>query len=481
MQGVSEVPTGGLIRRRFDVSPLLRFFLLTIASQVFLVINQVALLPLQIRVWGPVGTAEWFVVLATGNIASIADLGLRNSGHAELLSSVKSANSEAAKEFRRTWALARGLVLIVTIVLLGTQAVSAVRFGAPFAPWVVAVTIALSLDTIFIVRAQWFDSLGRFNLVESLFLATLATRVCASALALVFLGAAPSTLGWIWLGTAVAATVGQAVLLRSPSSLSLLAGGFRSVPFRSLGVVRFVIAEPASNWARLSLPVMVFAGIASPVFITTYVAFRAIFGLARQLNSQISRYASVRYVNVVDENRSLADRYVTFALLLSAFVGSGVAAATIADHGRLVSKWLHVSDRGATAWIALSFAFGGTALGYQAIAGVMIRSGHIKSVAARQYAYLAASAATTIVACIVGSPELYLFLLALQEIFIAALFAPALGARESCACSRPRRWPLQRIRCFFAYRRVRSRRCVYVIFTDVGPCQHRLRGSSLRC
>ena len=179
------------------MSPLLRFFFAHDRVASFSCNQSGGVAPPTLGVWGPVGTAEWFVVLATGNIASIADLGLRNSGHAELLSSVKSANSEAAKEFRRTWALARGLVLIVTIVLLGTQAVSAVRFGAPFAPWVVAVTIALSLDTIFIVRAQWFD----FRLAASIWLKAFFwcdagdSGVCASALALVFLGAAPSTLG----------------------------------------------------------------------------------------------------------------------------------------------------------------------------------------------------------------------------------------------------------------------------------------------
>jgi hypothetical protein len=61
------------------------FFSLTTITQLCLVANQIALLPLQLRVWGVDVATQWFTILYLVYLVSIADLGLRNAGHSQLL------------------------------------------------------------------------------------------------------------------------------------------------------------------------------------------------------------------------------------------------------------------------------------------------------------------------------------------------------------------------------------------------------------
>lgn len=401
----------------------LRFLSLTTATQVFLLINQLVLLPLQLRIWGSDVTAHWFVITALANLASVADLGLRSAGHAQLLSSVQDGDEAARLEFRRIWALARTLVIVVTGVLLAFEVAASLRHGAAPQLWVAAVIVTLALDTLGIVRGMWLDSLGHFSTVELLFLAMVATRVLLSIVALLAFHAPPAVLAWIMLATAIGATVMQARVIRKPTSLALLAGGFSALRWRSLAVVRFVVAEPASNWMRLSLPVIVFAAISPPRFVTTYVALRAIFGLVRQVATQISRYASVSYVHRAMTNPDVADRIMSRSYLAITFVGIAMSSGVIMDHGRLLQIWLHGGDPRSESLISLSFAFGAVAYGYQVFAGVLMRSGDVVGVAKRQYVYLAASGMAAFVGYISGSGALYLALLAMQELLIAGLFA----------------------------------------------------------
>ena len=408
---------------------MLRFMSLTTATQLCLVINQLALLPLQLRVWGHDATAQWFVVIAVGNLATMADLGLRNAGHAQLLSSVETGDAAAALEFRQIWALTRALFIGLTTALLAAQILAALHSGMAFSLWVWTVTVSLALDTAIIVRGIWLETLGYLNKVEGVFLAMAASRVLICIAALIAFRASPSVLGWIMLATAVGATLAQARILRNPNSLGLLRGGFGDLRWRSLRVVRFVVAEPAVSWVRLSLPVVVLATVSTPLMVTTYVALRAVFGLARQVIIQLARYASVGYVQCVDGDRLAAERFVIRSLLISTIVGVAVSSATIADRGRLLSFWLTASDPATVSLVALSFAIGATAYGYQVIAGVLIRSGQVVSVAKRQYAYLFASGMGAAATLLSGSAALYLVLLGSLELMIAALFVPALGVR----------------------------------------------------
>jgi hypothetical protein len=412
----------------------LRFMSLTTATQIFLAVNQIVLLPLQLRVWGRDATAQWFVVIAVANLASVADLGLRNASHDHLLSSVQTGDEDAAGAFRRTWALARALFIGLTTALIAGQAVLTMRAGQPLAPWIFAVTLSFALETVVIVRGIWLDTLGHFNRVEAVYLAFVAARVGLSFAALLIFRAPPEAIAWIMLGCALAATAGQAWLLRRPQSLAFLAPGFRELRWRALGVVRFVVTEPAVNWVRLSLPVVVLAPIASPMFVATYVAMRALFSMARAVINQLARYASVGYVLSVETDQAAAERLAIRYILMSTVVGVGVSSAIIADHGRIVGVWLNGADAFTVGAIALSFAVGAAAYGYQVINGVLIRSGDVVGVAARQYAFLIGAVIAAVVARVFASPVLYLALLAGEELLVAGLFISALGPAVRRVC-----------------------------------------------
>ena len=182
------------------------------------------------------------------------------------------------------------------------------------------------------------------------------------------------------------------------------------------------------NWVRISLPIVVLAAIAPPLLTTTYVALRAIFGLSRQITHQIARFVSVRYVQLLEGSHASADLLAARAILICAFINMGVATVAVVDHSRLLGIWLQKITPDTVNLVALSFAFGAAAYGYQVIAGVMIRLGQVERVAKRQYSYLLASLTAALLAYLIGSPTLYLVLLTLQDIFIGALFASALGS-----------------------------------------------------
>lgn len=408
---------------------LLRFLSLTAATQLCLLVNQLVLLPLELRIWGRAETSHWFVVLAIANLASVAGLGLRNAGHAELLASVESGDEEATRSFRRIWALTRGLLAGVTTAFLIILPIQASWSGAPFALWVCAAIVSLALDNIIIVRGIWLDTLGHFNRVEALFLGLVTARLALIIPALVFFHAAPAGVAWIMLTTAILGAGAQARVLRTPRLLAFRAGGFGAIRLRSLGIVRLVIAEPASNWMRLSLPVVALAAIGSPAIVTMYVAVRAVFGLARQVINQIARYASVGYVQRVNTNPAAARRIAGRATLMSTALGVGISCAALADNGRLLSIWLHGVDASAERMIVLSFSAGAITYGYQIAAGVLMRSGDVSGVSRRQYVYLVAAAAAALAAWLTGSITIYLILLAAQEVLIALLFISALGPR----------------------------------------------------
>ncbi len=412
----------------------LRFLSLTTASQVCLMINQLVLLPLEVRNWGTEQTAQWFVVQAFGNLASIADLGLRNAGHAQLLSSV-GGDRAAERDFRQVWAMTRLVMLLLTGALLVAQIVFSVEGDRPIRLWVGAVTIALALDTLVIVRGVWFDTLGHFNRVEALFLGMAASRILFSIVALLAFNASPAVLGWIMLTTASTGLCAQALLLHSPSSLALSARIWLPGLWRSLAIVRYVVAEPASNWVRLSLPVIVLATMEPPRFVTIYVALRAIFGLARQVGNQVGRYASVRYVQLLPGTAVAAEQVAVRAMLMVTLSSLAMGCATLADHGRLLSLWLHVTATRTETAIALSFAVGAAAYGYQIFAGIMIRSGLVVQVARRQYIYLIASFTMAAVGYMTGDTYFYLSMLALQELLIASLFVALLGHRSILAAT----------------------------------------------
>ena len=397
----------------------LTFFALTTATQVCLLAQQVLILPLQIRLWGNDAAAGWFVALALANLASMFDVGLRNAGHAELVAG-EGGDAAAQHAFRQTWALARLLLIGLTgLCLVG-------EMGRPNALLVGSVTVAAALETALIVRGIWFDTLGAFSRVEAVYFGMMLTRIVLSVVALTVLRAPPQTLAWLMIATSGLALCVQARVLRTPA-LALFAGGFSDIRWRSFGVVGFVVTEPATSWMRFSLPVLVFAAFTPPAFVTSFVALRALFGLARQMVSQLARYASVHYVQRVASARPIAEQLAVRAILASTLIGAALTAVVLVDHGRGLRAWLGeglLHGEG----LALSFGVGAIAYGYQVVAGVLTRSGDLVGVAKRHGAYLLFGGLAALAVRVAPSIPVYLSLLALQELFVAALFIPALGS-----------------------------------------------------
>ena len=412
----------------------LRFLSLTSATQLVLLSNQLLLLPLQLRIWGQQATAQWFVVIAIANLATLADLGMRSAGHADLLAAVREQRPEPLIAFRQIWALTRAMFVAATTGLLFIQIFVAIKRGYYFEPWLAAVTISVALDTLVNVRGVWLDTLGHFNRVEGVFLGMVGVRMSLSAAALVLFGAPPSILAWIFLATATAGLAVQAVVLNDPPTLRVLAGGFSLIRWRSLAVIRWVVAEPASNWVRLMLPVIVFATFDAPAIVTSYVGLRAAFGVTRQVINQVARFASVRYIQTKEGAPGTAEAFALRAILFCTGLSVAASAAVIADRGRVLGHWLSGSDPALIGVISASFAVGSVAYGYQVVAGVMTRSGNVIGVAVRQYAYLGAGGVAALVGWAARSLETYLVLLALSELWIAVLFIGAIGRQvRTCA------------------------------------------------
>lgn len=408
---------------------LLRFFSLTTATQVCLLVNQLVLLPLLLRSWGQEATADWFVVLAIANLATIGDLGLRNAGHSDLLSGAKYGDADGSARFRRVWALTRFLFVTVTAGCIVAQWGFAAAAKNELFPWVAAITVSMGLDTLLIVRGMWLDTLGHFNKVEVIFLGMVVVRLVASFTAILGFGATPATLAWIMFATSIIALAVQSRLFADLPMLSFTAGGFYDIQKQNFSIIPLVLMEPAANWARLSLPVLVLSVISAPMFVTTYVALRAVFGLARQVINQVARYVSVAYVQRLAANPDGAEKIASRGILGSSLMGVAISACAIADNGRLLQVWLHGVNPKAAGPIVFSFAIGACAYGYQVLLSILIRRGRVSSVAYRQIAYLILSGVGAGGAMFAKSTIDYLIIVALQELFIAALFSYSLGGR----------------------------------------------------
>ncbi|MCB8882200.1 hypothetical protein ACELLULO517_18280 [Acidisoma cellulosilytica] len=407
----------------------LQFFSITLGTQLCLAVNQLILLPLQLRVWGQTETAYWLVILAIANLCSVSDVGLRSIGHAQLLSGTRQADPAGAAYFRQIWALTRGIMLAFTAVVIMGAALPIIRGSAAFQFWPFALIVTLSLDTLLIVRGYWLDTLGNFRLVEGLFLSMVACRNALSVVALLVFHGGPAALAYVMLGTGVAAVVAQAWLLRQPRSLGLFISGWPDIGWRIGRVIPLAIADPAATWIRFSLPVMILASMASPATLTTFVAMRALFSLGRQVISQLSRFASIRYAELVSRDADQADAIMGGFILLATLVASAVSCVIIADHGRLLALWLNGGDPRLEPWIALSFAIGAAGNAFQVISATQMRTGKIRRVALCQYIYITASLLAAALGYWSGSTLVYLALLAAQEVLIGVVFMACLRGR----------------------------------------------------
>ena len=406
-----------------------QFFSFAAMTQVILLLNQVVLLPMQIRLWGNSETALWYGAIALATVTTVADCGLRTAGHVELLRLARTNDPDARAEFLQVWAWIRLLILLVTAALL----LAGLAYGAlhGMGTWQlgrVLLTLAYAFEALLIIRIVYLDSLGEYSSAESSYFMFAAIRLVLAVPALLFFRVQPVGLCWIFLGTSVFGLL-QGWLCDIPSELRIFGGFPRRLSFGTCSLVRYTMAEPIANWARLSLPVLVIASIAPDTAVTTYVALRAIYGSARTTIQQVARVASVEVLRLVEVLRPLGQRRLAPAesllslfLLFAGLIGTAVAGVVVLDNMRLLSLWLKDFDRLLFQNINLSFALSSPFYCYQIIVALSFRVGQLALTARRQYAYLLYSALIAASTVIIKSLDVYLALLVVAEILLSISF-----------------------------------------------------------
>jgi hypothetical protein len=401
-----------------------QFFSFAAMTQVILLLNQVVLLPMQIRLWGNSETALWYGAIALATVTTVADCGLRTAGHVELLRLVRTNHPDARAEFLQVWAWIRLLILLVTTALL----VAGLAYGAlhEMGTWQlgrVLLTLAYAFEALLIIRIVYLDSLGEYSSAESSYFIFAAIRLVLAVPALLFFRVQPVGLCWIFLGTSVLGLALQGWLCNIPSELRIFGGFPRRLSFGTCSLVRYTMAEPIANWARLSLPVLVIASIAPDTAVTTYVALRAIYGSARTTIQQVARVASVEVLRLLGQRRRAPAEYLlSLFLLFAGLIGTALAGAVVLDNMRLLSLWLKHFDRLLFQNINLSFALSSPFYCYQIIVALSFRVGQLALTARRQYAYLLYSALIAASTGIIKSLDVYLALLVVAEILLSISF-----------------------------------------------------------
>jgi hypothetical protein len=407
------------------VRKFFQFFSLTMLTQGVLLLNQVVLLPIQIRIWGQISTAHWYAMLAIASIVSVADCGLRTAGHAELIRYAHNPSDEQAKtEFQHLWAWIRILICVVTITLIGLDlSYNCLYAKTPYFLWRAALVVGLALETIVYVRVMYLDSLELYRQAETGYLLLATARLCLAIAALTFFHSPPEVLAWIWCLSGLFAIAHQGTLCRRIGLLRLLEPMPPGLSFRTLRIARYTMADPVSGWMRAYVPVLVLSAIAQPVAVTIYVALRALFGTARQVILQLSRYASVQYVWLKEARQAaLAETQFTLCVLFSAFFASLITGIVVADNFRLASFWLVGADPTLYAQIAITFGLVSPLYAYQIMQALLLRHGKVNEIAKRQYLYIFCLVIFAVVALLTKSVLLWLMLILIAEVTISLSF-----------------------------------------------------------
>jgi hypothetical protein len=407
------------------VKALVQFASLACLTQVALLLNQMVLLPLQIRVWGVESAAYWYSTLAIAAVTSAADFGLRTAGHAELIRHFNDRSDQPAKtEFQQLWAWIRILVSSTTLLLIVLDFLYNHFFlGASYPLWRPALLIGIALEVLLCIRVTYLDSQGLYREAEANYLVLAASRLFLAVGALLIFRAPPSALAWIWFFTGVFAIVLQNRLCRRLGLLLLFERIPPGLSFRTLATARYTMADPCSNWVRINGPVVILTIIAQPIVILTYVGLRAIFGAARTTILQLSRYASVEYLSLRQSRKfESAEIHLTLFVLFAAFFASGVTGFVVADNGRLASLWLTKLDFQSYQEIVITFGLGSAFYSYQIIQAVSRRSGEVVQVGHRQYFYMLCAGVFAIVALVTKSTFLWLILMLVADVIISLSF-----------------------------------------------------------
>ncbi|MCE0523805.1 MAG: hypothetical protein LV480_12935 [Methylacidiphilales bacterium] len=423
-----ESPSPSGASRRFLPGWMLKpfqFVSLAFLTQGVLLLNQIVLLPIQIRIWGTEITAYWYSTLAVAAVTTAADFGLRTAGHAELIRFVHdSSDREARTDFEHLWAWIRILIASTTFLLVAVDFIyNHFYLGAAYPLWRPALLIGIALEILIVVRVMYLDTLGLYREAEAGYLILAAARLFLAVGALLFFHAPPATLAWIWFFTGIFSIAQQGRISRRLGLLRLFEPIPRDLSFKSLAITRHTMADPCSSWVRINGPVVILTVIAPAAAITTYVALRAVFGAARTTISQLSRYASVEYLTLRQSRRfDLAEIQITLCVLLAAFFASGITVAVLADNGRIASLLLRKVDGALYQEMAITFGLGSAFYSYQIMQAVIRRAGEVARIANRQYVYMLCSVVFAIVALVTKSTLLWLVLSLLADIMISVSF-----------------------------------------------------------
>jgi hypothetical protein len=402
-----------------------QFFSLTILTQGVLLLNQIVLLPIQIRIWGHGITAHWYATLALATVTTVADLGLRTAGHAELIRYAHNPDDKQAKtEFQHLWGWIRILICVATIAVIALDLLYNCLYAKTTYPFSrAALIIGVALETLLCVRIMYLDSLEFYREAEGGYLLLAATRFCLTIGALIFFHSPPDTLAWIWCFCGIFAIAHQSKLCRRVGLLRLLEPMPPRLSLRTLAIALHTMADPASNWVRNSVPVLVLSAVAQPLAVITYVALRSVFGAVRQTIQQLSRYASVQYLSLRQSHKtSLAEVQLTLCVLFAAFFASVLTCIVIADNFRLASFWLVRSDGTLYQAFAITFGIASPFHVYQIVQGLMRRCGKVHEIARRQYLYIISLVIFAAITLLTKSVLLWLVLILVADVMISFSF-----------------------------------------------------------
>ena len=406
---------------------LAQFASLAVMTQGVLLLNQILLLPIQLRVWGTDLTAYWLSVMAVAAATQVMDFGLRAAGHAELIRHTNDpSDHEAGNEFAKLWAWMRILMLLSTVVLVVADYVfHHFCLGMDYPLWRTALLLGYALEVAICVRVNFLDTQGFYREAEAGYLVLAGARLFLAVGALLIFGASPAVLAYIWFFTGVFALAQQSLLCRKTGHLKLFAPLPHDLSIRTLATVRHTMADPCANWVRFNLPVLVLSAIAAPIAVVMYGALRAIFGAGRATILQMSRYASVEYLALRQARRNgIAEMHLIMMVLLAAFFASGMAALVIADNGRLASLMVNkiYQDLPTYQMVAVTFGMSNAFFAYQITAAVSRRAGEVAEIAHRQYFYILACGLFAVPALILKSMLLWLVLMLVADVLMALTF-----------------------------------------------------------
>ncbi len=203
---------------------LFQFASLAFMTQGILLLNQIVLLPIQLRVWGTKTAAEWYSILAVAGVASIADFGLRSAGHLHLTRWANNPDDhDAETEFHLALGLASHPGCVDHVDAAGGGLRLPTFLPGPGLSAVANGTAARRRVGDPPVHSRYLSRHpGFYTEAEAGYFVLVAGRLVLSVGALLFFHAQPWVLAWIWFLTCVVALVQQSSTLPAGGTVEAL-------------------------------------------------------------------------------------------------------------------------------------------------------------------------------------------------------------------------------------------------------------------